>query len=205
MAHRVMIATPLVKHQPHWTTTWATKTTVISMAINVSRCQMANGTIEAAKARQRCSLKKIYTKYIGKKNPKIIIRSLPGFLKSPLFGQWNLKHLRFWSQPSWHRWCSFAAARGTRLGSTKSPKNLYERYCGHVNYWRIFHLNSDLVFFFDCWVPEKSLQILISGIFVAKNDGNVHLDGSWINILIMLCDLGKNIVDYPSCNCKFTP
>ena len=170
------------------------KTTFISMAINVSRCQMANGTIEAAKARQRGLFwKKLYTKiYRQKKSKNHHERSLPGFsVLSPLLGQWNLKHLRFWSQPSWHRWCSFAAARGARLGSTKSPKNLYERLRRSCELLENLPFKQWFSYLFDCWVPEKSLQILISGIFVAKNDGNVHLDGSWINILIMLCDLGK--------------
>lgn len=148
--------------------------------------------------------KKKYTKYIGKKNPKIIIRSLPGFPEKSILGQWNLKRwgfdpsragtvgvpLRLPGAPVW----------GRKI--TKKPLRKVLRSCELLENLPFKQWFS---YFFDSWVPEKSLQILISGIVVAKNDGNVHLDGSWINILIMLCDLGKNIVDCPSCNCKFTP
>ena len=210
MAHRVMIATPLVKHQPHWTTTWAMKTTVISMAINVSRCQMANATIEAAKARQRCFLKKkiyiyiyIYKNISAKRIQKSSLDRSRIFWKVHI-GTMNSETLRFWSQPSWHRWCSFAAARGTlRVDKiTQKPLRKVLRSCELLEN---FPFKQWFSYFLDCWVPEKSLQILISGIFVAKNEGNVHLDGSWINILIMLCDLGKKHSRLPSLKLQVYP
>lgn len=209
MAHRVMIATPLVKHQPHWTTTWAMKTTVISMAINVSRCQMANATIEAAKARQRCFLKKIYIYIFIYKNISAKRIQKSSLDRSRIFwkvhiGTMNSETLRFWSQPSWHRWCSFAAARGTlRVDKiTQKPLRKVLRSCELLEN---FPFKQWFSYFLDCWVPEKSLQILISGIFVAKNEGNVHLDGSWINILIMLCDLGKKHSRLPSLKLQVYP
>ena len=95
--------------------------------------------------------------------------------------------------------------QGRPFGVEKSPKNLYERYRWSCELLEHLPFKQWFSYFFDCWVPEKSLQILISGIFVAKNDGNVHLDGSWINILIMLCDLGKKHSRLPSLQLQVYP
>lgn len=126
--------------------------------------------VEAAKARQRCLFwKKKYTQNISaKKNPKIIIRSLPGFPEKSIIGTMKSETLEVLIPAELAPLVFLCGCQGHPFGVEKSPKNLYERLRRSCELLENLPFKQWFSYFVDCWVPENLCKSLFRGFLLQK-------------------------------------